>query len=102
MNSSEKQMQEFASKQRDMSQKIRIENVWAGACGRSDMYQARRLLAVLEKKGSGPESVELDVCIQHANAASMLLPNEMNKLPMDQVRAPWRASMAGLFVFEFS
>lgn len=52
-----------------------------------DLYQAKRRLNHLEGKGQDASVVSLEQGLRVANAASMLLPAEVVKVPLDQVKA---------------
>lgn len=52
-----------------------------------DLYQAKRHLNHLEGKGQDASVVSLEQGLRVANAASVLLPAEVVKIPLDQVKA---------------
>lgn len=53
---------------------------------KGDLYQVKRCMQSLERKGMDAEAASLESRMRTANAALMLVPQEMLKLPWDQVQ----------------
>ena len=64
-----------------------IVNVLTGKSGRMDLYQCKRAVTSLEKKGFLEESAQLNAKLQIATSAQTLLPVEAAKLGLDQIQA---------------
>ena len=64
-----------------------ILKVIGAQTSRMDLYQCKRALASLEKKGLHEEASKLDTKLRVATSAHTLMPTEAAKLGLDQIQA---------------
>ena len=65
-----------------------IIQVMTGETKKGDIYQGRRFMTSLEKRGLDTEAASLEEKLKTAQSALMLTPAESVKLPTDQLKAP--------------
>eukprot|EP00435_Cladocopium_sp_Y103_P016628 s1246_g4.t1 len=75
---------------------LSILEILSGNTKKGELYQCRRHIQKLEKKGQDEECSKLEKMQKVGTAALMLTPAESCKLPKDQLEAPWLMSL--LFV----
>ena len=83
---SERSVSAHQHKGQEHGQKLETLQILKGETKKADLYQAKRYVATLEKKALDSEAVTLEAKLRVANAALMLTPLEIHKIPLEQLK----------------